>query len=379
MNSDDLPLSRASIDRAAVARDGASLERALADAGTRVLLVSEGAVLTDDAGDLVLVPPLVARGLGAAGSSSGGVLGEGRPEPDWFHLGTDGATTYLARRVDAAELATWTEPTAGRAPAIPGTWASLRVAGAHLSAADAGLATTAVALDTWHARHTHCPRCGAPTRLAQSGWVRVCERDGTDHYPRTDPAVIMAVLDPDDRLLLGHAAPWAPGRWSTLAGFVEAGESLENAVRREVLEEVDVVVGPVEYRGSQPWPFPASLMVGFVARATTTELHVDGAEVTEARWFTRDELAAAVAARVVLPPGRTSIARALIEEWFGAPLPEPAPGPPGESQPHGTPQPPGDVQPQGEVHPHSDARLPGDVQPQTVEPVRADGPAVPAG
>ena len=134
-----------------------------------------------------------------------------------------------------------------------------------LDGAEAGLATTAVALDAWHDRHVRCPRCGAATRVEQAGWIRVCVVDGSEHYPRTDPAVIMAVVDDADRILLGHAAQWAPGRWSTLAGFVEAGESLEHAVRREVLEETGVVVGEVAYRGSQPWPFPASLMLGFRA------------------------------------------------------------------------------------------------------------------
>ncbi len=146
---------------------------------------------------------------------------------------------------------------------------------------------------------------------------------GVELYPRTDPAVIMTVVHgegPDERLLLGHAAHWPERRFSTLAGYVEPGESLENAVRREVAEEAGVVVGDVAYRGSQPWPFPASLMLGFSARALTTELHVDGVELTDARWFTRAELADAVRSGEVLLPGRSSIARALVEDWFGARL-----------------------------------------------------------
>ena len=112
--------------------------------------------------------------------------------------------------------------------------------------------------------------------MAQAGWTRVCTNEGSEHYPRTDPAVIMAVVDDDDRLLLGHGALWPAGRMSTLAGFVEPGESLEAAVRREVDEEVGITIGEVLYRGSQPWPFPASIMLGFRAHATTTEIHVDG-------------------------------------------------------------------------------------------------------
>lgn len=200
-------------------------------------------------------------------------------------------------------------------------WATLREVGHLLDDRDAGLATTAVGLAAWHERHPRCPRCGGPTEPTQGGWVRRCVLDGSDHYPRTDPAVIMAVTDDDDRLLLGHAAHWPQRRFSTLAGYVEPGESLEAAVRREVAEETAVVVGEVVYRGSQPWPFPASLMLAFTARARTTAVRVDGVEVTEARWFTRRELERAVAEGDVLLPMRSSVARVLIEEWFGGGLP----------------------------------------------------------
>ena len=135
----------------------------------------------------------------------------------------------------------------------------------------------------------------------------------------------MAVTDPDDRLLLGHATHWPQGRYSTLAGYVEPGESLEAAVRREVVEESSVLVDEVTYQGSQPWPFPASLMLAFTARATTTEIEVDGVELTDARWFTRAELGRAVEDGSVLLPMRTSVARALIEDWFGGPLGDGAP------------------------------------------------------
>ncbi|MCZ2264736.1 NAD(+) diphosphatase, partial [Isoptericola sp. QY 916] len=187
------------------------------------------------------------------------------------------------------------------------------------------LAAEAVALAAWHASHERCPRCGEPTVVEQAGWVRRCVAQDVEVYPRTDPAVIMAVVDDADRLLLGHAAHWPEGRYSTLAGYVEPGEGLEQAVRREVAEETSVVIGDapgdVVYRGSQPWPFPASLMLGFRARAVATDVEVDGTEVTAARWFTREELAAGVAAGEVGLPGRPSIARALVEEWYGEELP----------------------------------------------------------
>ncbi|HEY3437455.1 MAG TPA: NAD(+) diphosphatase [Actinotalea sp.] len=196
-------------------------------------------------------------------------------------------------------------------------WVTLRDVGHALDDRDAGLAAPAAGLAAWHARHRRCPLCGAPTAPADGGWLRRCTVDASDHYPRTDPAVIMAVVDDDDRLLLGHAAHWPDRRFSTLAGFVETGESLEGAVRREVAEEAGITIGDVTYQGSQPWPFPASLMLAFVARALTTDLVVDGVELTEARWFTRDELATAVASGEVLLPMRTSVALALIEDWYG--------------------------------------------------------------
>ncbi|WP_328587583.1 NAD(+) diphosphatase [Serinibacter arcticus] len=138
----------------------------------------------------------------------------------------------------------------------PDGWGSLRDAGHLLGDAEAGLATSAVALSAWRRTHTHCPRCGAPTVLVEAGWAARCDRDGSTHYPRTDPAVIMAISDGADRLLLAHAAAWPERRRSVLAGFVEAGEGLEQAVRREVEEEVGLDVGPLAYAGGQPWPFP---------------------------------------------------------------------------------------------------------------------------
>lgn len=354
---DELPLSRASVDRAAERR-GDGVQAALSAPTTRVLLVDDGAVVTTADGVLALVTVDEAQSLAGAGATGGAPVAvpvpaargradgevpadEQDPADDaWLLLGRDEeGTTFLARRVlgrraapptgSASDVLVHAPASADDArPAAvlpPGTaWAPLRVIGAALSARDAGLATAAVALDAWHARHPRCPRCGAGTVAVQAGWVRRCVADGSEHYPRTDPAVIMAVLDDEDRILLAHAAAWPAGRWSTLAGFVEPGESLEHAVRREVAEETGVVVGDVEYRGSQPWPFPASLMVAFRARARSTDVTADGVEVLDARWFSRDDLRAAVAAGEVVPPGPASIARALVEDWLGEPLREPA-------------------------------------------------------
>src|SRR5690606_16065858 len=145
----------------------------------------------------------------------------------------------------------------------------------------------AVALANWHATHGYCARCGAATVATQAGYVRRCPEEGSEHYPRTDPVVIMLVVDENDRALLGRNSAWPPGRFSTLAGFVEPGETLEQAVVREVHEETHVRVHACRYVGSQPWPFPASLMLGYFARARGVEPMPDGGEITEARWYSR--------------------------------------------------------------------------------------------
>jgi NAD+ diphosphatase len=196
-------------------------------------------------------------------------------------------------------------------------WRTLREVGAMLSDRDAGLFATMLGLANWHGSHTHCPRCGATTQPDESGWIRRCIQDGSEHYPRTDPAVIMAVTDDSDRLLLARNAHWPEGRLSVLAGFVEPGESLEAAVAREVREEVGVVVEDVRYLGNQPWPFPSSLMVGFTSRAVDPTIHLDGEEIVEAVWVTREELRDMVlTGRFGIAP-TVSIARRIIEHWYG--------------------------------------------------------------
>ncbi len=199
--------------------------------------------------------------------------------------------------------------------------AGLREAGLLLSPRDAGLMVHAVALENWQRLHRFCSRCGERTVIAAAGHIRRCPACGAEHYPRTDPAVIMAVTDEEDRILLGRQVHWPEGRFSTLAGFVEPGESIEHSVRREVFEEAGITVGHVEYVASQPWPFPSSLMLGFMARATSTDINVDGDEIHEARWFSREELRAAFESEEVLPPYGISIAARLIELWYGKPLP----------------------------------------------------------
>jgi NAD+ diphosphatase len=301
-----LPLSRSAVDRAAARRlDEAWLVAAWSHPTTRVLVLSEGrAFVVDREGgsELVLVPSF-----------------EAPDGQERFFLGQDDAGT--------AYFAMVTESLPGRldGDARP---AGLREVGALLGDRDAGLLVHAVALENWHRSHRFCSRCGHPTAPAAAGHVRRCTACAHEHYPRTDPAVIMLVTDGEDRALLGRQALWPEGRYSTLAGFVEPGESLEQAVAREVAEEAGVRVAEATYVASQPWPFPCSLMLGFLARADDrdggTEIEVDGEELSEARWFSREELREAMEDGSVMPPGGISIARRLIELWYGGPLPEAA-------------------------------------------------------
>ncbi|TJY71629.1 NAD(+) diphosphatase [Arthrobacter sp. CAU 1506] len=237
-------------------------------------------------------------------------------------------SVYLGRAVEGADVPVGTEivlsvlPEGAEPEAYDGEWLSLRDVAAELSAQDAGLFVEALAISNWHLTHTHCPRCGQRTEIEQGGWVRSCPADGSQHFPRTDPAIIVSVIDEDDRLLLGRNSAWPASRYSTLAGFVEPGESLEAAVVREIEEESGVVVHSPTYLGSQPWPFPASLMIGFTAVATNAVSVPDGVEILDTRWFSRAELAAALKADEVQVASGISIARALIEHWYGGELPQ---------------------------------------------------------
>jgi NAD+ diphosphatase len=191
-----------------------------------------------------------------------------------------------------------------------------REVGALLTDNQRDIAATASALTQWHRAEPRCPKCGELTRVINGGFARHCPVCGHDHFPRTDPAVIVAVLDTDDRILLGRQSIWAPRRVSVLAGFVEAGESLEQAIHREIGEEVDVSLSAVRYYGSQPWPFPRSLMLGFVARASSTAICVDGQEIESAGWYSREDVRSQVASGDLGLPGETSIAFRMIESWL---------------------------------------------------------------
>jgi NAD+ diphosphatase len=278
------------LDRAAGRRlDAEWLAARLADPASRVVVAGQSGVLVDGEQPRLLTPAELPEGV------------------DTVLLGVDGA----GRAVFA------TDPDGG----LEGEWRGLRDLAPVVSQADAGLLAHAVALLNWHRRHRFCANCGAPSEVREAGHLRVCPSCGAVHHPRTDPVVIMLVAD-GDRAMLGRQAHWPAGRYSALAGFVEPGESLEEAVAREVLEESGVRVTDIEYRSSQPWPFPSSLMLGFRARWSEGEPAVGDGELEDVRWFRRDEL---VRGDALLPPPQ-AIARRLIDEWLGREAPDSAGG-----------------------------------------------------
>ncbi len=294
------------MDRDYLARERKDLfEELWADPATRILPIFQGSALLSSPTTLALVP-VDAIPAGELRVYLGRSLSTTSPEP----AGTPVVAMLLE---DAGHLA-------------EADWGNLRTLGNRLSDRDAGMLVEALGVLNWHASHGFSPRTGEPTVVEQGGWVRRDPISNTEVFPRTDAAIIVGITDADDRMLLGSNALWESNRYSLLAGFVEPGESLETAVQREVLEESGIhVIDPV-YLGSQPWPFPASLMLGFIAKVDPdhgTDTTPDGTEILDLRWFTRDELTAAVGdanGHEIKLPGPTSIARAIIEEWYGGPI-----------------------------------------------------------
>ena len=293
-----LALSRSTVDRATARRaDGAWVEAAWADPRSRVLVVSDSQALVRSADGR---PELVFISSAEAPEGTKFLLGVDTDDVAYFGVSVPGGVSRVRSGEDDVQPM------------------SLRQVGALLSDRDAGLLTHAVALANWHDTHTHCPRDGTPTVPAPAGHLTTCPTDGSEHFPRLDPAVIMLVTDPDDRCLLARNALWPKGRMSVLAGFVEPGESAEHAVAREVFEETAITVGHIRYLGSQPWPMPRSLMLGFQAAAPGGQrITVDAEEIGEARWFTREEMLAAIGTGELAVAPTSLIARRLIEFWYG--------------------------------------------------------------
>ncbi len=312
-----LPLARCAVDRDANGRhDPQLLEHLLMHPNTRVLLQNRDTVLVGAlpegglALDLRVFTQL--RPVTAATAPNPLYLGKTLHE----RTNTDGRVDPVGTSVIAIEVddfhAQQIEPNQRR-------WEQLTEVALELSDLDVGLFTEALALRNFHTSHRYSPRTGAPLTSTEGGWV-LRDSEGGAVFPRTDSAVIVLVTDADDRILLGANRNWSPRFYSLLAGFVEPGESFEQAAAREVFEEAAAEIVELNYVGSQPWPFPASLMVGFTAKLAPHQdpatVCADEFELAEVRWFTRAE----IREHPELLPGRSSIARAMIEQWNGQPI-----------------------------------------------------------
>jgi NAD+ diphosphatase len=246
----------------------------------------------------------------------GNALFDGEEDAPRFRTGGQQATgpeeaVFLGLDEDGSA---WFAMDARRLPEPPGSRLDLRSAALRWPAQSASAYAQARALLHWQARNRFCGACGTATVLQRGGFLARCPSCGLEHYPRTDPAIIVAVSD-GERLLLGRQASWPERRWSVLAGFLEPGESLEQTVAREVMEEAGVRIRSARYLASQPWPFPAALMLGFSAEAEPQPVRV-GAELQDARWFSADEIRAQVASGEMIASPRLSISRWLIEDWL---------------------------------------------------------------
>ena len=288
----DLPLAKIALDRDYLSRTRPKLlEELWGNPATKVLQMWQGKVLLNADGSLKFVPPV--------------------------ELDTPELLVYLGKTLGSMEPVLLAVLSDG-GPISEADWHHLRKSGLGLSSVEAAIFTQALALANWHATHKFCSNCASATESINAGWVRKCESEGREIYPRTDPAVIVGVVDDQDRILLGSQGAWEENRFSILAGFVEPGESLEAAVIREMAEEAGIKVKNPKFLGSQAWPFPFSLMVGYTAEYDGGLLTPDGEEIVKLRWFSRAELKAELGE--LLLPGELSIARVIIEHWLGEKL-----------------------------------------------------------
>jgi NAD(+) diphosphatase len=322
----DLPMASGQFDRDAARRNDANYLNSLKDSPNTsyILVTARGEVAIKSAhvyGQAPhggLTPPdlahMEAEQLLELNHAQVAQLPFSPQEP--YYLGKYGEKSYLALRVEASSQQ------------LEENWqhcfAPLRAVAGMLEPYQGELAAASVALATWDKNTKFCERCGASLKLACAGWEKHCTACAHITYPRTDPAIIVAITDDAERLLLIHGATWQPGRYSVVAGFVEAGESLEAAVVREALEETGIKISQASYCSSQPWPFPRSLMFAFTARAGgQQEPKADMQEVGHAFWVSREEFTQLVLEGKVIVPGRASSGHALVRAWYGRELPQP--------------------------------------------------------
>ncbi|MEM9341724.1 MAG: NAD(+) diphosphatase [Pseudomonadota bacterium] len=311
-NAEQVTFGGSALDRAAEVRiDASALSGARSDPTARILPVWRGKPLLSESGKCLNWLPLGHEALQQAG--------------DEVFLGRDDGGPRFACDLSAwvpdevpDTLGGFFDTSEQRHPGLPDTrFAELRGAMTALSARDAELAATARSVLSWHSTHRFCAKCGAASEVTHGGWQRTCPACGAHHFPRTDPVVIMLILR-SNSVLVGRSPGWPEAMYSLLAGFIEPGETMEAAVRREVFEESGIRVGEVGYLASQPWPFPSSLMLGCVGHATSDEITIDPAEIEDARWVSREQMAEVVAGRdptmSAARPG--SIARFLIVRWL---------------------------------------------------------------
>lgn len=297
-----LPMAQAVLNRDAEARDDSELfDKLWLEEETRIIVLYKGKTLIQD-GHLKLL------------TTEQATAGKYR-----VYLGRTTVDLADQKIGTAVVLSVLSDNAAKAIEPDDSKWHELRKSGAGLHPRDAALFTQALAIHNWHETHQHCPNCGAITVMQQGGWSRLCVSEDRQLFPRTDAAVIVAITDDQDRLLLGTQGSWDQNRWSILAGFVEAAESLEAAVIREMKEESGLLVTNPVYLASQSWPYPYSLMLGFQAKVDPSNspdaIKPDGVEIAKLRWFSREELKAE--AKDILLPSKISIARSLIEHWLG--------------------------------------------------------------
>ncbi|SLN22540.1 NAD(+) diphosphatase [Roseisalinus antarcticus] len=313
--SEEVTFGGAGLDRAAQDRGDAAQESLRADPSARALLLWRGKVLVQGEAPLTVAQlPLTHAVMGV---QDGPPIYLGRTEAG--PVFASDISQWAPEEVDEAALGSFLDPTEQRHPLLEEglRFVEVRAVMTRLTAADAELAATAKAIFGWHASHGFCACCGARSVMAQAGWQRDCPTCGARHFPRTDPVVIMLVTH-GNSVLLGRSPHWPDGMYSLLAGFMEPGETVEAAVRREVFEETAVRVGRVTYLASQPWPFPASLMLGCRGEATTTDIVIDPVEIEHALWVSRERLMEVFAGRdpAIKPARPGAIAHFLLRNWL---------------------------------------------------------------